>query len=44
MSDTTQTQDPWATAPVDAGAAPANDAAANAGDAWSSAPAPAAHD
>lgn len=44
MSDTTQTQDPWATAPVDAGAAPANDATANAGDAWSSAPPPAAHD
>ncbi len=44
MSDTTQTQDPWATAPVDAGAAPTNDAAANAGDAWSSTPAPAAHD
>ncbi|RTF47658.1 proline/betaine ABC transporter permease ProW, partial [Serratia marcescens] len=38
MSDTTQTQDPWATAPADTGAAPANDAAANAGDAWSSAP------
>ncbi len=33
MSDTTQTQDPRATAPVDAGAAPANDATANAGDA-----------
>lgn len=44
MSDTTQTQDPWATAPADTGAAPANDAAANAGDAWSSAPPPATHD
>ena len=44
MSDTTQTQDHWATAPVDAGAAPANDATANAGDARSSAPPPAAHD
>ncbi len=44
MSDTTQTQDPWATAPADAGAAPAHDAGANAGDAWSSAPPPAAHD
>ncbi|AQT65112.1 proline/betaine ABC transporter permease ProW [Serratia marcescens] len=44
MSDTTQTQDPWATTPADTGAAPTNDAAANAGDAWSSAPAPAAHD
>ena len=44
MSDTTQTQDPRATAPVDAGAAPANDATANAGDARSSAPPPAAHD
>ncbi|NTX81171.1 glycine betaine/L-proline ABC transporter permease ProW [Serratia proteamaculans] len=47
MSDTTQ--DPWATAPADAGAsaAPATDAAnsaAPAGDAWSSAPPPASHD
>ncbi|CAI1869503.1 Glycine betaine/L-proline transport system permease protein proW [Serratia entomophila] len=43
MSDATQTQDPWATAPADS-AAPAPDAAANTGDAWSSAPPPAAHD
>jgi glycine betaine/proline transport system permease protein len=47
MSDTTQ--DPWATAPADAGAsaAPATDAANSApaaGDAWSSAPPPASHD
>lgn len=47
MSDTTQ--DPWATAPADAGAsaAPATDAASSAapaGDAWSSAPPPATHD
>ncbi len=47
MSDTTQ--DPWATAPADAGAtaAPATDAAnsaAPAGDAWSSTPPPASHE